>query len=350
MEAQPIILAEKPLFKPQDLWARIIGIPGIALLVHLVLHSPSGPLSHHGGIKGYFFSLLYTIAYWEGLRRVWMWLQARYPHYSQTRNRLLMLVLGVLLYGILVTIIIENLAAYLFNIHCGFEKIVQGYVKGLVPSFLVLLVYETVYFFHSWREKVIESEAISRSQIQTQLEALKNQLDPHFLFNSLNILSSLIADNNPAQEFLDRLSDVYRYVLTSRDRNLVSLQEEMDFVAKYLYLAKVRFQEGLVVHVQLNPADFQQMVAPLSIQLLVENALKHNQFTRDNPLEINIIAIDGYIWVKNEIRPKVHLERSTRLGLSNIKERYQLLTEFPVKILQGGSAFEVGLPLLALPV
>lgn len=349
MEPEPIILADNTSFKPQDLWARIIGIPVVAVLIHLVLHSPKGPLAEHGGMKGLVFSFIYTIAYWEGLRRVWMWLQARYPHYSQTRNRLMMLILGVLLYGIFITFIIENLAAYLFDFHCGLENIIQGYAKGLIPSFLVLLVYETVYFFHSWREKVIESEAIARSQIQTQLEALKNQLDPHFLFNSLNILSSLIADNKPAQEFLDRLSDVYRYVLTSRDRNLVTLEEEMDFVTKFLYLAKVRFQEGLLVQVQLKPTDFQKMVASLSIQLLVENALKHNQFTRDNPLEITIAAIDGYIWVKNEIRPKVHLESSTRLGLSNIKERYQLLTDFPVRILQGGSAFEVGLPLLALP-
>lgn len=344
MEIKP--LAENKKFEPNDLWARIIGIPLVALMVHLIIHQPNGPMAQNGGMKGYLFALIYTLAYWEGLRRVWSMLQTRYPHYSQTRNRLVFLGLSVLIYGMVITVFIEYLAAFLFEIHCGLENILQGYLKGLVPSFLVLLIYETIYFFHSWREKVIEAEAISRTQVQSQLEALKNQLDPHFLFNSLNTLSSLINENESAQNYLSRLADVYRYVLMSKDRNTVTLKEELAFVSDFLYLAKVRFQDGLEITVSIPDACLSHTVAPLSIQLLVENALKHNVITRENPLTIQLEISENYLWVKNEIKPKVHLESTTKIGLTNILERYKLLTLSPVQIINDHSRFEVGIPLI----
>jgi LytS/YehU family sensor histidine kinase len=223
---------------------------------------------------------------------------------------------------------------------------VQGYLIGLIPTFLVMLVYETVYFFESWKNKVKESEAISRTQLVNQLEALKAQLDPHFLFNSLNILSSLIDDNEPAQQYLSRLSDVYRYVLLSKDRTTVSLREEMEFVDAFLYLAKVRFQAGLEVETHIADQSWDLSVAPLSIQLLVENALKHNVITREHPLHITIREKDGYLWVSNAIHKKVHLEPSTKVGLNNILEQYKLLSELPVHIIRDPLRFEVALPLL----
>jgi LytS/YehU family sensor histidine kinase len=223
---------------------------------------------------------------------------------------------------------------------------ISGYFIGLIPTTLVLMVYEAVYFFHSWKNQVLESEGIMRTQVTAQLDALKNQLDPHFLFNSLNTLSSLIDENEPAQQYLSRLSDVYRYVLVSKDRNTVTLREEMEFVNAFLYLAKVRFTSGLTIEKDIPESVMEQLVAPLSVQLLVENVLKHNVITRENPLTVSILAENGFLWVKNEVKPKVHFESGTKVGLNNISERYRLLSAIPVQILKSSKNFEVGLPLM----
>lgn len=336
---------ESAKFRVRDLPARIIGIPIIAFFMHLKLHAaPSDSLLT--GLSGYSVSLLYTLSYWEGLRLIWMKLQRRYSHYNQTARRIFTMTGIVLVYGVVVTLFIECFMSLLFHYQCTQNKIIYGYFKGLIPTTLVLMVYESVYFFHSWKTKVLEAESLARTQLISQLEALKSQLDPHFLFNSLNTLSSLIDDNQPAQHYLNHLADVYRYVLLSKDRDTVSLKEEMEFVQAYLYLAQVRFQDGLKVHIDLPENLMQQKVAPMSVQLLVENALKHNVITQSNPLHVYIEANGPYLWVRNAIRPKVKLEESTKLGLSNILERYRLLTELPVQIINDQMQFRVALPLI----
>ena len=329
-------------FKVNDGWARVIGIPIIAIIMHIT-HKGNGDLEDW---HGYVMSSLYTIAYWQGLRIIWMKLQEKYSHYAQTKKRITLLFFSMLTYGFLVTLVLENLVPLLDFSFCPLEDVIRGYLVGLIPCSLVLMAYETVYFFHSWKDKVMESEAIARSQVVSQLDALKNQLDPHFLFNSLNTLSSLIDENEMAQQYLTRLSDVYRYVLVSKDRNTVTLREEMEFVSAFLYLAKVRFTTGLTVEKNIPDSILNQYVAPLSVQLLVENALKHNVITRENPLTISIQVEEGFLWVKNEIKPKVHFESGTKVGLNNILERYRLLTSIPVRILNESNRFEVGLPLM----
>ncbi|HRH34243.1 MAG TPA: histidine kinase [Catalimonadaceae bacterium] len=342
---RPVAIDIKP-FQPKDGLARLIGIPVLAVLMHLWLNPASKSFWTNDSLKGLFMAFLYTLAYWEGIRIIWCKLQIRYGHYSQTKRRLLALLGIVLLYGIAVTIGLELTHAMLAGKMCTTQKLIWGYFGGMVPTFLVLMTYESVYFFESWKQKVEEAEAFARVHLQRQLVAQQNQLDPHFLFNSLNTLSSLINENEPAQNYLSRLSDVYRYVLMSKDLDTVSLKEELAFVSDFLYLAKVRFQEGLNVQMVIPESTLSQSVAPLSVQLLVENALKHNVVTRENPLTIRIEISDQYLWVKNEIRPKVHFESSTKVGLKNILEQYKLLTLKPVQIINKENIFEVAIPLL----
>jgi LytS/YehU family sensor histidine kinase len=272
--------------------------------------------------------------------------QSKFPHYSQTRKRLMILVFMVLGFGVFATVLVKYIGYFLVGTDCTLDKMISGYFIGLIPTALVMVVYEAVYFFHSWKEKVIEAETLARSQLVSQLEALKSQLDPHFLFNSLNTLSSLIDENEEAQQYLNRLADVYRYVLASKNRDTVTLREEMEFVDAFLYLAQVRFRTGLEVRKTIPDASWDKKVVPLGVQLLVENALKHNAITQHEPLAIDIEIEGDYLWVKNEIRPKVHLESSTKLGLKNILERYKLLTSRPVHIFNNRVRFEVALPLI----
>ena len=342
---KPVAIESKP-FKVNDGLSRLIGIPIISLIMHLVFHTPENESLQLTHLQGIFMSSLFTITYWEGNRLIWCWLQNRLSHYSQTRKRIFYLVLSVLTYGVFATVIIQYIGFFIIGTGCTFPHMVRGYFIGLIPTTLVLMIYEAVYFFHSWKNQVLESEAIMRTQVTSQLDALKNQLDPHFLFNSLNTLSSLIDENEPAQQYLFRLSDVYRYVLVSKDRNTVTLREEMEFVHAFLYLAKVRFTTGLTIEKDIPDSALEQLVAPLSVQLLVENALKHNAITRENPLTVSIQVENGFLWVKNEVKPKVHFESGTKVGLNNILERYRLLTSIPVQILKGSKNFEVGLPLM----
>jgi sensor histidine kinase YesM len=220
MESKIITQASKP-FRINDLKARLIGIPFIALVMHIAFSKAQG--QDIARLDGFFMAFLNTITYWEGLRLIWMNLQQKMPHYSQTKKRIIVLITSVLIYGILATVIIKYTEHFLLGNSCTIEEIINGYFLGLIPTTLVMIVYEAVYFFHSWKEKVIEAETLARTQLVSQLEALKSQLDPHFLFNSLNTLSSLIDENEPAQQYLSRLADVYRYVLLSKDKDTVTL-------------------------------------------------------------------------------------------------------------------------------
>jgi sensor histidine kinase YesM len=342
----PVFEAPRREYRVKDLPARIIGIPLISLLMYMTFGRIKGVYDNNY-LEGIAVSFFYTIGYWEGIRKIWMILARRYPHYTQTRIRITRLVLAILVYGAFLSVLIPAVSRLMFGTGCTPEIMVWGYLVGLIPTAVVLVLYEATYFFHAWKTKVQEAEALERSQLINQLDVLKAQLDPHFLFNSLNTLSSLIDENEPAQEYLSRLADVYRYVLLSRDRNTVSLEEEMEFVRAYLYLAKVRFQDSLQLDIHIPTSSYHHLVAPLSIQLLVENALKHNVASKESPLLIRITESEGYIRVSNEIRPKAVLhQESTKVGLQNILERYRLLSDQPVRILDQANLFEVSIPLL----
>jgi LytS/YehU family sensor histidine kinase len=224
-----------------------------------------------------------------------------------------------------------------------------GFKIGLVPTIIVTLIYESVYFFQAWKLNVKKTEALARENVQSQLETLKNQLDPHFLFNSLNTLASLIEDENkPAQEYLDRLADVYRYVLVSRDKNTVTLEEEMEFLDAYVYLNKTRFRENLQLEKQISALSYQQRVAPLSLQMLIENAIKHNIVSKDKPLKIRISEDNqGYLQIENNVQEKKTFEKSTKVGLQNIINRYKLLTDKQVEVIKNTELFKVRIPLLS---
>jgi LytS/YehU family sensor histidine kinase len=214
-----------------------------------------------------------------------------------------------------------------------------------------MLVYESQHFFQQWAANVRRAEQLTRAGVQSQLEALQSQLDPHFLFNSLNTLAALIEPGNrPAQEFVEQLADVYRYVLLSRDKTTVPLAEELAFVDTYVALQKARFRENIRVEQHIPPEALDWHVAPLSVQLLVENALKHNIASRENPLELRLTAdpATGYFTVENVLQPRLAgLAPSTGTGLRNVQHRYELLNApQPVEISSTDQWFRVQLPLL----
>ncbi|UUV21057.1 histidine kinase [Paenimyroides aestuarii] len=178
-------------------------------------------------------------------------------------------------------------------------------------------------------------------------ETLKNQLDPHFLFNSLNVLSSLIEENPlKAQEFTVALSKIYRYVLDQKDKNLISVEEELNFAKLYISLLKMRFENGISVNFLIDESVFDYKIVPLSLQLLLENAIKHNSISDKKPLLIEIYQEENYLVIQNSLQKKQTFEKSSGIGLSNIIYRYELVSNINVEIMQTNDLYKVKLPLI----
>jgi len=200
------------------------------------------------------------------------------------------------------------------------------------------------------RDMEIQAEQLMKENALAQFEALKNQVSPHFLFNSLSILSSLVhVDANLSEKFIDQLSKAYRYILEQKDNETVSLKTELDFLNSYAFLLKIRFENKFDVKISITDQEAEKYhIAPLTLQLLTENCVKHNRMSQQEPLVITILIGGDYLVVINPVRPRSEGERitSTGIGLANIKNRYQLLTKRPVQIAQEERLFTVKIPLL----
>lgn len=324
---------------------RIIGIPLMGMAIALMINFDEFlKLSRHFFISALFSTLL-TLTFWEGNRYIIIWMRRIFPEYGQTGKRVAAEAALAVAYVLLVSLLLDEL--YYKPVY-HVSVLTTGFRISIVPTVIVYLVYEAVYFFDAWKMNVRKTEALMRENVQSQLEVLKNQLDPHFLFNSMNTLAALIDDENTAaQDYLEKLSDVYRYVLVSRNKNTVLLSEEIAFVDAYVYLNKIRFRENLQVEKRLSTAALSRHITPLSLQMLIENAIKHNVASRESPLQIVIREEnDGYLVVENNISEKTILEKSTRVGLQNIINRYGLLTDRKVEIVRDGERFTVKIPLL----
>ena len=324
---------------------RLIGIPVLSFVIPMVVHYDEF-LGFNGEYpKGVLIAFLTTVALWEGNRHIILAMRRKFPNYSETSKRLIYESILALAYTLIVTFLLDEVLCKQL-LHK--KAILVGFRISLLPTVLVYLIYEAMYFFEAWKMNVRKTESLMREGVQSQLDVLKNQLDPHFLFNSMNTLAALIDDtNSDAQQYLERLSDVYRYVLVSRNKNTVLVEEEMAFVDAYIYLNKIRFRDNLQIENKLGKDAYQQHVTPLSLQMLIENAIKHNVASRENPLKISIQQEGNeYLVVENNVQEKTILEKSTRVGLQNIINRYGLLTDRRVQIIQGQGLFTVKIPLI----
>ncbi|MCV6631330.1 MAG: 2TM domain-containing protein, partial [Flavobacteriaceae bacterium] len=216
-----------------------------------------------------------------------------------------------------------------------------------IITLIVALFFHALYFYKALQDKKVTEQKVIANTAFAQFDALKNQLDPHFLFNSLNVLTSLIEeDTDAAQDFTTALSKVYRYVLEQKNKELVSVDEELDFARTYVQLLKMRFEESIQFYLPEQASNPESKVVPLSLQLLLENAVKHNIVTSKKPLRIYIEEEHGYLIVKNNLQPKQTVNDRKGVGLANIVQRYDLLTNRKVKIVQTELEFVVKLPML----
>jgi len=213
-------------------------------------------------------------------------------------------------------------------------------------TFIISFGFNLKQFIIEKKEDLIKEEKLKTEIMKLEYEALKNQVNPHFLFNSLNALTSLVANNDEAVRFIKNLADVYRYVLEQKDKELVGLDRELEFVSAYLYLHQIRFGKNLEINICKEPAN--KLVAPLAVQMLVENAIKHNEISEDAPLKIAVFVEDNFLVIENNLQLKSLVRDSSKIGLGNIKSRYEYLTD--IKVIAGinKDKFVVKLPLLEM--
>ncbi|SEI37886.1 Histidine kinase [Dyadobacter koreensis] len=333
-------------YQLNDFKLRLIGIPFFSFVIPMIVHFDDFTKMNYGYAVAVIISFCTTVALWEGNRFIILRMRQRFSNYSQTTKRIILESVFAMLYTLVATFLLDEV---LCKGILHKDGNLLGFRISLVPTVLVYLVYEATYFFEAWKTNVRKTESLMREGVQSQLEVLKNQLDPHFLFNSMNTLAALIDDTNTdAQQYLERLSDVYRYVLVSRNKNTVLVEEEIAFLDAYVYLNKIRFRDNLLVEKNISPETYRKHVTPLSLQMLIENAIKHNVVSKENPLRILIQQEgDQYLVVENNIQEKAIMEKSTRVGLQNIINRYGLLTERRVQVIEDGAMFTVKIPLIS---
>ncbi len=224
---------------------------------------------------------------------------------------------------------------------------IETYIIALIITLIIVLFFHAVYFYKALQEKKVKEHKVIAKAASAQFDALKNQLDPHFLFNSLNVLTSLIEeDPYKAQKFTTSLSKVYRYVLEQKNKDLISVNEELSFAKTYVSLLKMRFEDSIVFEMPETLKYGEAKVVPLSLQLLLENAVKHNKATPENPLHITITEEGNMLIVNNNLQEKQVLKKGSGVGLENIKQRYYILTEAAVEIIKTTTDFKVKIPML----
>ncbi len=227
----------------------------------------------------------------------------------------------------------------------GIQAIYSSEIAILI-AFSIAFVFTSIDFLKSWQASSIEAEKFKAEMMTYKYESLRNQLNPHFLFNNFNVLSDLVyKDQELAVKFISQMSDLYRYVIDNGDKEVISLAEELNFLESYIFLLKTRFEKTLDIKLKLEATD-DDLIVPMALQLLIENAVKHNEVSSAKPLIVEITRKNGYILVANNLQQKSTGNRSAKTGLKNITQRYAFLTDKKIDVKMTKNRFEVLLPIL----
>jgi two-component system LytT family sensor kinase len=283
----------------------------------------------------------------DSLSNKWDWIE-------HTNTRIWAGIVTTVLYTVPVVLLIDYVNFIIISGH-NIDRFFSGrylwqHVFYIILSFGVSAFIHARGFMIQWKNSVkqesTKQEIVAKTET-AKFESLKNQLDPHFLFNSLNVLTSLIGENpTQAERFTTKLSKVYRYVLEQRNKDLVPIEEELKFAKTYMELLGMRFEDAVKFNIPDSISNDALKIVPLSLQLLLENAVKHNVVSSSKPLTINIYEEGNYLIIENNINPKEAIGKSTKVGLQNIADRYGLITDKGVKIENNNQTFKVSLPLL----
>lgn len=339
-------------FQINDIGFRLILIPFFGIAVPLVTGMINTSNFSHWQIKlSFLYTILTAFLVWQGNRYLLFSLRSYFNWYKKPLHKIGILLLSISFYTIPLSVLMLLGWYKIFTPGKTNNEVV--FTSTLIIMICVIFithVYETAFLVKESESEIVRNEQLERAKAEAELEALKNQIDPHFIFNSLNTLSHLIEEKPiKAKQFNDNLADVYRYILHNKGRELVLLQEEIAFMNDYFSLLKIRFENAVQLNNNCDENIFQQyLIPPISLQVLVENVIKHNEFSDENPLVVTLSNNSDTLIVQNEKRSKTLRKESSKIGLHNLQERYKLVASREIQVTEDEKNFTVTLPLLPI--
>lgn len=328
----------------------VISIPPILLAFHLIMYEDK--LWHDINIWLISFPLFTILSFlsFYGHVQYGHWVENKYPSLSETKIRILykaLVQVFIMIPSIGLIFLMYNyfhILGYSFNI----SHLIPGLLVGISVNIIFETLYEIEYIFNKYKESTYEKEKMEQLSFSQEFDALKNQVNPHFLFNCFNTLSSLISiDRNRAEKFLNEMSKVYRYLLQNNEERMSTVENEIKFIISYFQLLQTRHGDTLQMNIQIAKNYEQYLIPSLTLQLLVENVVKHNALSKENPLIIDIFTTDGNkLVVSNNKQKRTVQPLSNKIGLKNIKEKYLILKQKGFHVIDTEKNFTVVLPLI----
>jgi len=294
------------------------------------------------------WSISIWLTQWYGNEFVYKTVEHKISWLKQPIKKIVVLFFSVALYSSFAIIVVNLTLNYIVfgGVPENFSAwaIYNGRI-AIVIALSISTVITAMLFFRSWKQAAVNEEKLKNELLEYKYKSLVNQVNPHFLFNSLNVLTALVhEDPNLADQFIRQLSKIYRYTLENRERDLVTIDQEKDFIESYLFLLKIRFENSLDYDLNLEPSSDGYLI-PMALQILVENAIKHNRVSKEHPLKIKIQQCEDSICVSNNLQITKKFE-STGMGLENIRKRLNFLTDRTLEIEKSNDFFSVKLPVL----
>lgn len=285
-----------------------------------------------------------TAGLWLGCMAIVMFLWKKFPWEQAPVRHLLLEILLILLY----TVIFSSMLVYIENEFVELPRpgnLGMDVFVTILITFFVTSIHESVFFYQQWKYNFSKSVRLEKDNIEARYDALRAQLNPHFLFNSLNSLTTMVEENKEAVDYIRNLSEMLRYMLNSGEKELVLLRDEIAILQKYINLQKIRFQENLEIEIDVDEKLYHLAVPPLSLQMLVENCIKHNIISSEKPLKIAVESNRESISVLNNLQKRDGVQTSGQ-GLKNLSGRYRFFTSKTVQVSQNDKNFKVTIPLL----
>jgi two-component system LytT family sensor kinase len=304
-------------------------IPGLYILRGFIT---SAVFNAYHIMVGVLFSVTLTVVISFINFGIYNFLKKKFGNDRIQKKRIVLEFVLTTIVAIVASCLVFLLFRYLFDFYNSIQNtslsLLTNMIISVVVNFIVFTIIEAFVWFHAWKKLAIESEQLKREKAESNYAALKSQVNPHFLFNSLNSLSSLIrVSPEKAVDFVDNFSKIYRYVLEVSDKLVVELNDELIFLQSYYFLQKIRFGNNLNIDIKVDAQKLNCFILPLSLQFLIENAIKHNEVSSEYPLFISVEADDEFLIVINNLQKKLTAESSTGIGISSICQRYSHITD-----------------------
>lgn len=332
---------------------RWIGAALLSVLFTTAVNLPAVIEEHRSWVKQYLTDFIFVVICWTVSREIIILARRTNPGITNTFRRVIMLFLSTVVVSFAEGFLIVFLLNYTNYYEFRFNLTDFFYTSGLILVFsmMIMAIYEALYSLGEWNKLAVEAEALKRENLQSQLDSLKEQVKPHFLFNSLSTLIGLIdEDKTRAKKFVEELAYVYRYLLQSSDKILIPLADELTFIKAYYYLLKTRFDDRLLLDIYVGKEKEQWLIPPLTLQMLLENAVKHNTISPEKPLHVVITEEGSHcIAISNTLQRRTQSVISTQTGLANLAAKYQLMQQPTPEIIETPEKYTVQITLIPNP-